>query len=69
MKQEEIKQLSTADLVEKINQEKTALSKTKMSHKVSPIENPLKIRVLRKTIARMKTELKKRQSAEPVKNN
>lgn len=67
MKQAEIKDLSTKDLAERVLQEKNTLVKTKMGHKVSPIENPLKIRIARKAIARMITELHKRQLAEAKK--
>lgn len=61
MKQKEIKQLSENDIREKVKEEQTALTKMKLSHSVSAIENPLKIRKTRRTIARLKTELKKRK--------
>ncbi len=60
MTQGEVKELSTKDLAEKITESKAALTKTEMSHKVSPIENPLKIRQARRTIARLQTELNHR---------
>ncbi len=61
MKQSEIKDLSTKDLADKIAESKLALLKLKMGHKVSPIENPLAIRHSRRTVARLATELRKRQ--------
>jgi large subunit ribosomal protein L29 len=67
MTQSEVKELSTKDLVEKISENKASLTKIKMGHKISPIENPLKIRQSRRTIARLKTELTKRQSEEAKK--
>ncbi len=67
MTQSEVKELSTKDLAEKITESKASLTKMKMGHKVSPIENPLKIRESRRTIARLKTELVKRQLAEAKK--
>ena len=67
MTQAEIKELSIKDLAERITEDKASLTKIKMGHKVSPIENPLKIRIVRRTIARLKTELKKRQLAEAKK--
>ena len=67
MNQNEIKQLSTKDLIDKVAEEKAALTKLKMGHKVSPIENPLKIRHARKTIARLATELRSRQLTEAKK--
>jgi large subunit ribosomal protein L29 len=60
MTQGEVKELSTKDLAEKITEQKASLTKVKMGHKVSPIENPLKIREARRTIARLQTELNHR---------
>lgn len=68
MKKEDIKQLSTSDLRERIKEEKSALSKLKLNHAVSPIENPAKIRLNRRTIAKMATELRSREISE-AKNN
>ena len=42
--------------------ERERLVKMKMSHAVSPLENPLQIRFTRKTIARVMTELSKRKN-------
>lgn len=67
MKPAEIKELSTNDLREKLQAEKSVLTKLKLSHTVSPIENPLKIRSYRKTIAKLQTELRKREIAEKKK--
>jgi large subunit ribosomal protein L29 len=61
MKYSEIKELSDKELVEKIKDEKVNLVTMKMNHAISPLENPLVIRETRKTIARLKTELRKRQ--------
>ena len=60
MKQQEIKQLSDADLKSRIGALEEKLMKIKISHSVTPIENPLQIRALRRTIARMLTEMSKR---------
>jgi large subunit ribosomal protein L29 len=67
MKQEDIKQLSTSDLREKIRDEKSALAKLKLNHAVSPIENPMLITAGRKTVARLATELRSREIAEAKK--
>lgn len=67
MEQSEIKQLSTADLRERIKEEKGLLAKTAMTHAVSPIENPIKIRASRKTVAKLMTELRQRELAEAKK--
>ncbi|HET6228000.1 MAG TPA: 50S ribosomal protein L29 [Bacteroidia bacterium] len=67
MRQEDIKQLSTNDLAERIKEEKSALAKLKLNHAVSPIESPVKITNSRKTVARLQTELRARQIAEAKK--
>ena len=61
MKQKEISQMSVSELNEKLNEEKGILVKLELNHTVSPIENPLKIRGSRRAIARIKTELRKRE--------
>lgn len=61
MKQSVINELSNDDLLERIEEESKQLNKLKLNHAVSPLENPQKIVVYRKTIARLKTELRKRQ--------
>lgn len=60
MKQSEIKNLSAAELQEKIKQTRKAHADLKMAHSISPIENPLQIRTARRTVARLVTELTKR---------
>lgn len=67
MKQEDIKQLATNDLRERIKEEKGALAKLKLNHAVSPIENPAKITSSRKAVARLATELRSREIAEAKK--
>ncbi len=61
MKQKEIKDLSVAELQEKLSQAKKTVNELKMSHAISPIENPLQIRGVRRTVARLATELSKRE--------
>jgi len=63
MKQKEVKQLSVADIQDKIKEEESTLVKLKLSHAVSAIENPLKIRNTRRTIARLITELKTKNNS------
>ena len=60
MKTSEIKDLTTEEIREKIETEKAALTKMKMNHAVSPLENPMLIRTTRRNIARLMTELRKR---------
>lgn len=61
MKQSEIKELSTADLQEKLQALKVNYADLKMTHKISPLDNPLELRSLRRTVARVATELTKRE--------
>ncbi len=60
MKQSEIKDLSAAQLQENLSQAKKAYADLKLAHAISPIENPLQIRSLRRSVARLATELTKR---------
>ncbi|PKR81225.1 50S ribosomal protein L29 [Brumimicrobium salinarum] len=61
MKQEEITQLSVEDLKDRLDNSTEKMEKMILTHKVSPLENPLQIKVLRRTIARLNTELTKRK--------
>jgi len=63
MKNSEISALSTEELVARISEEKTALTKLKFAHAVSAIENPIRIQNVRKDVARLNTELTKRKAA------
>jgi large subunit ribosomal protein L29 len=60
MKQSEIKDLSVAQLQEKLSLIKKTYADLKMAHAIAPIENPLQIRSMRRTVARLATELTKR---------
>lgn len=62
MKQQEVTKMSTQDVQDSIAHFSEQLVKMKLAHKVSPMENPLQIRQVRKTIARLKTELTKREA-------
>ena len=61
MKTSEIKGLSTAELAEKIDTEVANYQQLLLNHAVSPLENPSQIKQLRRTIARLKTELRQRE--------
>jgi len=63
MKNSEILELSTEELVARISEEKATLTKLKFAHAVSAIENPTRITRVRKDISRLNTELTKRKSA------
>jgi large subunit ribosomal protein L29 len=62
MKQSEIKELSVTELKEKIADFKKQGADLKMAHSVTPLENPLQIRKARRTLARLATELTKREN-------
>ena len=62
MKSAEIKDLSTKDLVERIETEKAQLAKLKVQHAVSPVENPSIIKKNRRDIARMLTVLRQKNA-------
>ena len=61
MKQSEIKELSVAELEEKLGTLKKNYTDLKMAHTISPLESPIQLRELRKTVARVATELTKRE--------
>ncbi|MOA11864.1 50S ribosomal protein L29 [compost metagenome] len=63
MKYAEIKELTTEEIKARIAEEKSNLTKAKFSQAVSALENPLKIKALRKDIARLNTELTQRTKA------
>lgn len=61
MKTAEVKELSTKELIERIQDEKSMLVKMKLNHHISPLDNPLKIKKTRRMIAKLNTELRSRQ--------
>ncbi len=64
MKQNVIREMSTSELKERLEEEVKQLRKLKMNHAVSPLENPNKIPAYRKIVARILTELRKRELEE-----
>ena len=61
MKVAEIKEMSTADLQEKIQTEKANYTQMLLNHAVSPLENNAQIRAARRNIARLMTVLRQRE--------
>ena len=55
MKKSEVKKLSKEGIAEKLKEFQSSLKDLKMKHSISPIENPLEIKKIRRTIARLKT--------------
>ncbi len=67
MKSAEIKELSDKEIIEKIQTQKAELNKIKLNHAISPLENPNVIKNTKKVVARLKTELRKRELSNQVK--
>ena len=61
LNKEDIKQLTTEELLEKGREAKVQLKKMEFNHAISAIENPLQIRAVRRDIARLLTELRSRE--------
>ncbi len=64
MENKEIIGLTTKEIIERIDAEKHNLTKLRMNHAVSPLENPQRLKEVRRVIARLKTELRKRELIE-----
>ncbi len=56
-----IQALNVEDLTARIKEDEVRLKKLEFAHAISPLESPMTIRNLRREIARLKTELKKKQ--------
>ena len=63
-KYEEIVQLTTEDIVEQLEDAKVQLGKMRFNHAVSPIEDGTELKKAKNRIARLMTELRKRELAE-----
>ena len=61
MKTVEIKELTTAEIAERLTAEKEALTRMQLNHSISPLDNPLQIKAARRNIARLATELRARE--------
>jgi len=53
--------MNVQDLQAKIQEDQLRLKKLEFAHAISPLENPMNIRALRRDIARIKTQLKKKE--------
>ena len=62
MKQKEVTILTDDELNDKLGAFQKSLHDMKLTHAISPVENPLQIRNIRRTIARLKTEIFKRSN-------
>jgi large subunit ribosomal protein L29 len=63
MKSSEILELSDKELQERLDNEKDFLSRLKLNHAISPLDNPNKIVEARRNVARLMTEVTRRQKA------
>jgi large subunit ribosomal protein L29 len=61
MKIKEVRELSTKEIEERIDAEVISLDQKKINHSISPLDNPMQIKAQRRTIARLKTELRQRK--------
>ena len=61
MKINELKELETKELQERIETEVAKYNQMKLNHSISPLANPSLIKAARRDIARMKTELRQRE--------
>ena len=62
MKNREIKELNNKEIQERMDGEKQHLVRLKLNHAISPLDNPLQIKEVRRTIARFATELHQRET-------
>lgn len=63
----DLKDLTLVELQDKLQDERSTLKKVRFSHAVSPVENPMQLRFKRKSVARLLTELRKRELANTAK--
>ena len=56
-----LKDMNVQDLQAKIQEDQLRLKKLEFAHAISPLENPMNIRALRRDIGRIKTQLKKKE--------
>ena len=61
MRQSEIKKLTIAELQEKLGEYKKLYVDLKMAHAIQPLEKPIQLRQVRRTVARLACELTKRE--------
>ena len=61
MKKEAIREMSTDDLRERLQQMEKDYLQLRINHSVTPLDNPAQITADRRMIARVKTELRRRE--------
>lgn len=63
-----MKELTDRELIERLDTEKTNMTRMRMNHVVSPLDNPMQLQYNRRLIAQLQTELRKRQLSEKAKS-
>lgn len=61
MEQKVIRELSNEDLMERLDEERKRLIRVKLNHAVSPLENPHQLKDYKRTVARILTEMRRRE--------
>ena len=61
MKTREIKELNSKEIQERLDAEVSRLDLLKLNHSISPLDNPLQIKEVRRTVGRLATELRQRE--------
>ena len=56
-----INEMTDAELLKKLKDDRSAYKKTKLYHKTATLDNPIELRFKRREIARLLTEINKRQ--------
>ena len=62
-KKQELKDLTALELKDKLQTEQESLGKLRFNHAVSPVESPAQLRSTRKGVARILTEMRRREIA------
>lgn len=61
MKASEIRQMTTKEVVERLEEDQAMLTRNRINHTISPLDNPIQLKQIRRNIARLKTELRQRE--------
>lgn len=61
MKIAEVRELNDKELLERVEADTVSYNQMVINHSISPMENPAQIKELRRSIARMKTEMRQRE--------
>jgi large subunit ribosomal protein L29 len=63
LKKEDLNQLSNEDLKQRLFDDSDRLTKLSFNHAVNPLDNPIQLRYIRREVARIKSEIRKRELA------